>query len=459
MRSSHTPAAVSAEFDDPNLVSCAGLIPLIRLAENIGLADIAEDTVHLGGPAGANPGAKISTIVAGMAAGADSIDDLDITRHSAMTTLFTGTRAPSTLGTFLRWHTPGHVAQLEKMAATCLTRLTATTPLLPGITELAFLDLDSKITEVFGRHKEGARYGYTKKRGLNFLAATLSTPHAAPVITNTRLRGGNADTRRNITSFATRALTVARDCGATGTVLVRGDSGFYVGALIAALTARGVFFSVTARQTKTLLARVAALPDHVWSPITYDTPVTDDTTGETITTAELTEIDYTAFTNPTLNPGQQTTARLIIRRTPVTAVNDQGELFTAWRYYMIFTNSPFDIVTAETQHRDRAGAIEQVFADLNSSALAHFPSGKFHANAAWLTLAALTHNLTRALGCLAGGRHARQRTTTLRRLLVTVPARVARSARRITLHLPEGWRSEQAWLQVFTSTHRPPTPA
>src|SRR5882757_4278923 len=106
MRSSHTPAAVSAEFDDPNLVSCAGLIPLIRLAENIGLADIDEDTVHLGGPAGANPGAKISTIVAGMAAGADSIDDLDITRHSAMTTLFTGTRAPSTLGTFLRWHTP-----------------------------------------------------------------------------------------------------------------------------------------------------------------------------------------------------------------------------------------------------------------------------------------------------------------------------------------------------------------
>jgi hypothetical protein len=459
MRSSHTPAAVSATFDDPNLVSCAGLIPLIRLAENIGLADLAEDTVHLGGTTGANPGAKITTIVAGMAAGADSIDDLDILRHGAMTTLFTGIRAPSTAGTFLRWHTPGHVAQLEKMSATCLTRLAEHTPLLPGITTLAFVDLDSKITEVFGRRKEGARFGYTKKRGLNFLAATLSTPQAAPVITSTRLRGGNADTRRNITSFATRALTIARDCGATGTVIVRGDSGFYVGALIAALTTRGVFFSVTARQNTALLARVAALPERVWSPIFYDTPVRDEATGETITTAALTEIDHTAFTNPTYNPGQKTTARLIVRRTPITTVNDQGELFTAWRYYMIFTNSPFDIVTAEAQHRDRAGTIEQVFADLNSSALAHFPSGKFHANAAWLTLAALTHNLTRALGCLAGGSHTRARTTTLRHRLVMIPARIARSARRVTLHLPEGWRSEQAWQQMFTGTHRPPPPA
>jgi Transposase DDE domain group 1 len=375
MRSSHTAAATTARFDDPNLVSHAGLVPLMRLAEGVGLADTADELVRLGGSAGANAGAKIATIVAGMATGADSIDDLDQLRHGAVGTLFSGIRAPSTIGTFLRWFALGHVAQLERLGATLLARLAATTPLLPGIEKLAFLDLDSKITQVFGRDKEGARYGYTKVRGLNFLAATLSCPDAAPVITNTRLRGGNVDTRRKITSFAAQALRVSRDCGANGLLVVRGDSGFYVGELIAALTARDVKFSVTARQSKALLAVITTLPEDSWQSITYDNPVFDEITAEPVHTAQITETPYTAFTNPTTNPGQKTTARLIVRRTRIMTTNDQDELFPTWRYHAVFTNSPFDLITAEAQHRDRAGTIEQIFADLNASALAHFPAG------------------------------------------------------------------------------------
>lgn len=456
MRSSHSAGRTRARFDDPNLVSHAGLGPLVRLAENIDMAGLADELVRLGGSAGANAGAKITTIVAGMCTGADSIDDLDQLRHGAMHKLFHGIRAPSTIGTFLRWFSIGHVAQVEKLAATALARLAAQTPLLSGAEELAFLDLDSKLTPVFGRTKQGAKFGHKKIRGLDFLAATLSTPDRAPVITHTRLRGGNADTRRKVTSFATHALRVARDCGATATVLVRGDSGFYVGKLIAALVAEGVLFSVTARWSTALARAVTAIDEHAWTAVTYDTPVHDEHTGEAIHTAQIAETSHTAFTNPTNNPGQKTTARLIVRRTRATTVTDQGELFPTWRYQAIFTNSPVDLRTAHDQHYGRAGSIEHVFADLNNSALAHFPSAHFAANAAWLTLAALAHNLTRAAGVLAGGTHTRARTTTLRHQLINIAARISRTARTITWHLPQHWPWQHGWQQLFTATHHPP---
>ena len=455
MRSSHTPARTAATFDDPNLVSHAGLVPLVRLTETIGLPELAHDLVRLGGPTGANPDAKITTILAGMATGADSIDDLDQLRHGAMDRLFTGIRAPSTLGTFLRWFTIGHNAQLEKLAATCLTRLTAQTPLLPGLSQLAFLDLDSKTTRVHGRKKQGARFGHKKIRGLDFLAATLSTP-TAPVIAATRLRGGNADTRRKITSFATHSLHIARACGATGTVIVRGDSGCYSATLITALAQAGAVFSITARNSRALARAIAAIDDNAWTDIELDAPVLDEDTGQTIHTAQIAATRYTAFTNPTQNPGRRTTATLVVRRHRVLTVTEQGELFPAWRYQAIFTNSPFDPITVEAQHRGRAGAIEQVFADLNGSALAHLPSGRFAANAAWLTLAGMAHNLQRAIGCLAAGTHAKARTTTLRRQVIAVPARISRSARTITLHLPTHWPWQQAWQRVFDHAHAPP---
>lgn len=463
MRLSHKARAVSVRFDDPNLVSHAGLVPVMRLAENAGVADLADELLTLGTTAGSNAGAKVSSIVAGMVAGADSIEDLDVIRNGALPRLFTGMRAPSTLGTFLRDFTVGHNAQLETVLAGTLARLRRLTPLLPGIDSLAFLDVDSKITQVYGRGKEGAKYGYTGVRGLNFLGATLSSPVSAPVITGTRLRGGNADTRKNATSFVKRNLATARTaCGATGKLLVRMDSGYYVGEILAAIRDDGAWFSVTAQQNSSVQAAITAIPDTTWQKITYAQPVYDEDTQEWVSTAEIAEITYTAFTNPTDN-GQFITARLIVRRTPKTTSrasgDTTGELFPVYRYQAVFTNSPFDILTADIHHRQRAGTIEQVYADLNNSALAHFPSGRFAANAAWLTLAALTHNLLRAAGCLTSVFHAKARTGTIRRHLINIAARISRSARKTTLRLPENWPWADSFTHLFTTSHATPTPA
>jgi hypothetical protein len=209
-----------------------------------------------------------------MAAGADSIDDLDVLRTGAMDRLFRGIRAPSTLGTFLRRFDIGHATALEAFAAQVLTRLTRSTGgrLLPGVGDYATVDLDSKITRVYGSRKVGANYGYTHVRGYNFLAATLSTPIAAPAILATRLRGGQADTRRGATSFLRQALRTARGCGATGQLLARSDSGYYVCSLLHAIVDAGARFSITMRQHPGLAAVIAGIDERDWVPITYATP-------------------------------------------------------------------------------------------------------------------------------------------------------------------------------------------
>jgi len=459
MQALHTRGAVSATFDDRNLVSCAGLVPLLRLAGEVGLAELADERIRLDAVTGANAGAKVASIVAGMAAGADSIDDLDVIRHGALPELFGGIRAPSTLGSFLRGFTHGHVAQLASVAGEVLIGLAERTPLLPEIDQLAFLDIDSKICPVYGPAKQGAGYGYTKVWGLNVQAVTLSSLLSAPVIVATQLRGGNADTRRGASWLIRRALRAARACGASGQVLVRGDSGFYVAELVQAITAAGARFSITAQHNVAVRAAIADINDAAWQPVRYARPIYDETTGTWFTNAEIAETPYVAFTNAALDQGLRCTARLLVRRTPITSRGEQGELFTSWRYHAVFTNSRFDLPTALAQHDARAGTIEQVFADLADSALAHLPSGRFAANNAWLTLAALAHNLTRAAGCLASTRHARARTGTIRRHLIQVPARLARSARKITLHLPLDWPWQHSWTGLFTAAHAPPHPA
>jgi hypothetical protein len=458
MRSSHTPGAVSVRFDDPTLVSHAGLIPLTRLTEQIKLPDLVTDWVRVPGSTGANPAAKVGSILAGMATGADSITDLDTLREGGMPRMFTGIRAASTLGNFLRGLCMGDVSSLNAVARRALPRLATQTPLLPGADQVAFVDIDSKITQVYGRAKHGAAYGYTGVLGLHFQAVTLSTPQAAPVILETRLRSGNAESGRAAASLLTPALRTARACGATGTIIVRGDSKFFSGKTIAAIRAAGAYFSITAPANPAVTTAITAINDSAWTPIRYTRSIFDTDTDEWVSHAEVAETTMTAFTNTTQNPGRKVTARLLVRRVPARTPVGQDALFPVWRYHAVFTDSPFDLVTAEACHRDHA-IIEQVNADLNNSALAHFPSGKFAANAAWLTLAALAHNLIRALGCLAGGDHAKARTATLRRHLIHVAARIARSARRITLHLPQHWPWQQAWQQAFDRTHAPPQTA
>jgi DDE family transposase len=462
----HDVAKIHATFDDPNLVSRAGLVPVMALAERAGLAALAEEHVRIARPCGVNAQVKVPAIIAGMAGGADSIDDLDLLRHGAMPALFGGIRAPSTLGSFLRSFTWGNVLQLGTVHRLVLAELARRAPLLPGKDVLAFVDIDSQQKRVYGRRKQGAASGHTKiggksllVRGLNALAATISTPLGAPVIAATRLRGGNAASARGAASFAGEAVRVARDTGCSGTVVVRADSAFYSAAFTRAVRAAGAFFSVTVQANPHVAAAIAAIGEDAWQPIRYPRAIWDDQLGCWISDAEVAETRYTAFTR---KKGQEITARLIVRRVRdlnTQAAAGQGELFPAWRYHAVFTDSPFVMLQAEEQHRDHA-QVEQVLADWTDGPLAHLPSGSFPANAAWLALAAISHNLLRAAGSLASLAYAKARGATIRRDLIDVAARTARHGRgHITLHLPAGWHREHEWISLLTATCGPPAAA
>jgi hypothetical protein len=453
-------------FDDPNLVSHGGLVPVMALAERAGLPELLEQHVRPGGECGVNAHLKAGCLVAGMAAGADSIDDMGLLRHGAMDVLFGGVRAPSTLGSHLRCYAWGNVLQIEKAGRELLARLPALAPLLPGADVLAFVDIDSTQKRVYGHKKEGARFGHTKiqgksvlVRGLNALIGAVSTPLAAPVIAATRLRGGNASSARGAASLAAQAIGTARACGATGTIVVRMDSAYYTAAVIAAVRRNEARFSVTAPVSAAIRAAITTIPQDAWQPIEYPQAIWDDQLDCWVSDAEVAETPYAAFTSK--NKELHVTARLIVRRVrdKATAAPGQGELFPAWRYHAVFTDSPFELVQAEEQHRGHA-VIEQLLADLNDGPLAHLPSGKFTANAAWLAIAAIAHNLVRAAGALAGRRHARARTATIRRDLIAVAGRTARHGRgRLTIHLPEGWHRAHEWLNLWEAACGPPTAA
>ena len=459
MRLLHELAKTHASFDDPNLVSRAGLVPVMALADRAGLGGLVARHVRIGRACGVNAPVKAGCLVAGMIAGADSIDDLDLLRHGAMPALFGGIRAPSTLGSFLRSFTWGNVAQLEKVSRLLLAGLARRAPLLPGRDVLAFVDIDSMHKRVYGHAKQGAAFGPAKiqgkivlVRGLNALAATISTPLAAPVIAATRLRGGNAHSARGAASLARQAVSAARAAGCTGTLVVRADSAFYSAGFTDAVCQAGAYFSVTARMTSAVRAAIAAISEDAWAPIRYPRAVWDDQLDRWISDAEVAETRYTAFA-----PGQAITARLIIRRVrDLNPAGGQAELFPAWRYHAVFTNSPAPTVQAEQQHRGHA-QIEQVFADCIDGPLAHLPSGSFPANAAWLACAAISHNLLRAAGALAGPAAARARGATLRRDLINLAGRTARHGRgHITVHLPAGWHRTQDWLNLFEAACGPP---
>jgi hypothetical protein len=334
-------------FDDPNLVSHGGLVPVMALAERCGLPELLAEHVRPGGECGVNAPAKVGCLVAGMAAGADSIDDMGLLRHGAMDVLFAGIRAPSTLGSHLRSYTWGNVLQLEKTGRELLARLCRQAPLLPGADVLAFIDIDSTQKRVYGHKKEGARFGHTKiqgksvlVRGLNALIAAVSTPLSAPVAAATRLRGGNAPSARGAEGLAAQAIGTARDCGATGTIVVRMDSAYYTAAVIAAIRRNGARFSVTAPVTPAIRTAIAGIPEESWAPIRYPQAVWDDQLGCWISDAELAETTYTAFTSK--KKALYVTARLIVRRVrdKGKAAPGQGELFPAWRYHAVFTDSP-----------------------------------------------------------------------------------------------------------------------
>jgi hypothetical protein len=448
----------TAVFDEPNLVSHAGLVPAICLATRAGLIDLADHHLTVPGGAGHAAGLKVSALVGGMVTGADSISDMAVLRHGGMGRLFLGVRAPSTLGTFLRSFRFGHVRQLDAVAARFLTALTKHCPLVSTGAEVTFVDIDDTIRSTYGYGKQGAGYGYSGVKGLNAFLATVSTAASAPVILATRLRKGSANSARGAARLVADALATTRKCGVDGTVVLRADSAFYGRDVIAAAQRAGARFSITARKDRAVTAAIDTIPENGWTTIRYPQAVFDEQLGQWISDAEVAEIAFTAFGSR--GKARQVTARLIVRRVrdanPDHDVeNAQGELFPAWRHHAVFTDSPRLMLDAEADHR-RHAIIEQVIADLKNGPLKHLPSASFAANSAWLVLAAMAFNLTRATGVLADHFHAKAVTATIRAHLINVAARVTRSARRATLRLPKDWPWATAWQQLFTAAIGPP---
>jgi hypothetical protein len=256
------------------------------------------------------------------------------------------------------------------------------------------------------------------------------------------------------------ALQVIRRCGASGLVIVRADAAFYTLAVITAARKAAARFSVSAPLYTSVTRTIAAIPEDAWTPIRYPQAIFDQAEQRWISDAEVAEIPFTAFRTHRHRPEDQVSGRLIVRR--VRRLHPrrepgQDELFPGYRHHAIFTDSPLPMLQAEAQHRQHA-VIEQVFADLKAGPLAHLPSGRFAANSAWLVLAAMAFNLTRAAGALASLWHAKATTGAIRRQLIMVPARLAHPARRLLLHLPAHWPWQPAWQQLFTQACGPPIP-
>ncbi|HEX5252570.1 MAG TPA: IS1380 family transposase [Mycobacterium sp.] len=451
MRVSH---GLNVLFDDPNLVSCAGLAPVLQLAERAGLQRLTAEHVRIGQPGGVNADLKVSSLVAGMVAGADSIDDMALLRHGGMARLFTGVRAPSTLGTFLRAFTFGHVRQLDAVASRLLINLAGQAPLLPAEGDLVYVDVDDTVRQTYGYAKQAAGRGYTGVKGLNALIATVSTPASAPVIAAVRLRKGSTASPKGAHRLVADALVTASTMSVSGLRVLRADSAFYSHDVIAAAIRHDSCFSITARQDPAVRKAIATIGDDAWTPIKYTSAIFDEAQQRWISDAEVAEVPYIAFASRA--KAMQVSARLIVRRVKDMNPANQSELFTAYRYHAVFTNSPLPMLAAESAHRAHA-IVEQVIADLKNGPLAHLPSGRFWANSAWLVCAAIAFNLSRAAGALASTFHAKATTGTIRAQLINVPARLARSARRLTLHLPAAWPWQHAWQRMIDSTGPPAT--
>ena len=462
MQVSHKFSVDSAVFDDGNLVSCAGLVPVMALAERTGLSDLLAQMVHIAAPriksGSANPAPKLATLIAGMCAGADCIDDVDVLRSGGMKTLFDAVYAPSTIGTLLREFTFGHARQLESVLAGHLARLCERVDLLPGADVRAFIDIDSLLRPVYGHAKQGASYGHTKiagkqvlRKGLSPLATTISTDLAAPVIAGMRLRAGKSNSGKGAGRMVAQAIATARAAGITGQILVRGDSAYSTRAVIGAARRAGAQFSLVLTKNTAVQKAIDAIPEDRWTPVRYPGAVQDPDTGVWISDAEVAEISYTALAST----NDAITARLIVRR--VKDARHRDALFPVWRYHPFFTNSDEPLTDADITHR-RHAIIETTFADLIDGPLAHMPSGHFGANSAWALCAAIAHNLLRAAATLAGPAHAVARGATLRRKIVNIAARLTRPQRRPVLHLPTHWPWADAWLALWRNTIEPHPP-
>jgi Transposase DDE domain group 1 len=288
----------------------------------------------------ANPSPKLTTVIAGMCAGADSIDDLGVVRSGGMKTLFGGVYAPSTVGTLLREFTFGHARQLESVLREHLVALCEHVELLPGAEQQVFIDIDSLLRPVYGHAKQGASYGHTKiagkqvlRKGLSPLATTVSTGGCAPVIAGMRLRAGKTGSGKGAGRMIAQAIVTARAAGVRGQILVRGDSAYGNRAVIRSCVRAGAQFSLALTRNAAVERAIAAIDEQAWTPVRYPGAVLDPDSGEWVSDAEVAEIGYTAFASTK----DRITARLVVRRVKDARYSDA--LFPVWRYHPFFTNT------------------------------------------------------------------------------------------------------------------------
>ncbi len=421
MRSSHTLDRMETRFDDDRLVADAGLLLPATLAHHLGLRELVDAHLDLGAAAGrANAGDKLLSLVMSALAGGDTIDDTNALRAGGTSRVLGLTlKAASTLGTFLRSFRWGHVRQLDAVSRALLARAWAAGA-GPGREPLT-IDLDSTICETYGLAKQGARHhGYTGVRGYHPLLAVAA---GTGDVLMARLREGRANTVRGAAHFLTETIGRVRAAGATGALTVRADSGFYAAAVVAVCRRMQVRFSITIRQHAALRSRIEALPEAAWTPIPYWID------GG----ADVAETVYTPFADQ----DDAVPVRLIVRRVRPTP-GSQLALLTLYDYHAFITDRDGETLTLEADHR-RHAEIENAIRDLKYGVgLNHLPSGRFAANAAWLAVQVMAHNLARWTSRIALG-ETLVTTKTLRRRLFGLVGRLTRSARRWTLHLPAGW--------------------
>lgn len=399
-------------FDDERVVSDAGIALVATLAGRLGVEERARRLVRLrpARPGAANAGRKVMALVFAIVLGADSIDDCDVLRAGRTRRLLGGWMpAPSTLGTFLRAFTFGHVRQLDKLLGDTLARAWQAGA-GPGERRLV-IDVDSFVTQVCGRLKQGAGYGYTRVLGYHPLLATRADTRE---VLHIRLRNGSANTQKGMLRFCDELIARIDRAGASGTKLLRADSGFWNVKVFKRLERAGWEYSIGVRNIKKIKQIVEQIPESAWVGI-EDYPAD----GE----AQIAETSYKG-------------RRLIVRRTRL--LGKQAELWPDWRHFCLVTNRTAELVLVEAEHRDHA-VVEQVIADLKDQALVHFPSGEFHANGAWTVIAALAHNLLRWTQQLGLPDTPVRAARTLRRWLLSVPGRLTRHGRAWTLHLPARW--------------------
>ena len=435
------PDRIRIAFDDPRLVANAGLMLPATLALHLGLGELVDRHLDLGGaPGRANTGDKLMTLVASALAGGDCIDDADVLpAGGTASVLGCVVKAPSTLGTFLRSFRWGHVRQLDRVSRELLARAWAAGT-GPGDGPLT-IDIDSTICETYGLAKEGARHhGYTGQRGYHPLLAVAA---GTGEVLMARLREGRANTARGAGHFLRETVSRVRYAGAKGQLTVRADSGFYTHAVVQVCRKMKIRFSITVRQHRSLRQIIEAMPEDAWRPIPYWME------GG----ADVAEAVYTPFrTEPGAAP-----VRLIVRRVRPTP-GSQLALFATYSYHAFITDRQGNTLELEADHR-RHAEIENTIRDLKyGMGLNHLPSGRFPANGAWLAVQVMAHNLARWTGRIALGETVAT-TKTLRRRLFSLAGRITRKARRLILHLPRRWPWETQFLSALARLRAMPLPS